>query len=149
MRRRRVHTDSEGRLLEAELQDHIFILRMDGHGVAHPAIAQDLDATLAAFSPVLDDVPRQDRTQLLYREWVIAADAFQRSDQRARSAWNGDPDFLCYMCGRTADQCRVGQSLRTDQRFRKRLNLAVAHEIRAFGLELAARFFRDRVVDDD
>ncbi len=141
MCRRRVHTDPEGRLLEAELQDHIVILRMDRHRVAHSAIAQDLDATLAAFSPVLDDVPRQDRTQLFYRQGIVAADALQRRNQRTRSARYGDPDFLCDECGRSADQCRVRQPLRTDQRFRKQVDLTFVDEVRAFGLEAAARFF--------
>src|SRR5688572_32470565 len=68
MRRRRVHADPERRLLEPELQDDIFVLRVDGHGVAHPAVAQNLDATLASLAPVLDDVPGQDRRELLYRK---------------------------------------------------------------------------------
>src|SRR6476469_7982912 len=73
--RRRVHADPERWLLQPKLQDHVVILRVDGHRVAHAAIAEDLDAAFTPFAPVLDDVPGKNGTQLFDREWKVAADA--------------------------------------------------------------------------
>ena len=81
MRRRRVHADAEGRLLQPELQDDVVVLRVDRHGVPHAAVPEDLDAALAPFPPVLDDIQRQHRAQLLDRERIVAADAGKRRDR--------------------------------------------------------------------
>ena len=63
-----VDHDAEGRLLEPELEDHLLVLRVDRHRVAHPAVPQDLLAALASFRPVLDDVEGQDGAELLDRK---------------------------------------------------------------------------------
>jgi hypothetical protein len=49
VRRRRVDDDPVRRLLQAELQDDLLVAGMDGHGVPHPAVPQDLLAPLAAL----------------------------------------------------------------------------------------------------
>ena len=76
--------------LQAELENHLLVLRVDGHGVAHAAVAQDLFAALAAFPPVLDDIEGQDRAQLLDRQRVVAPDAVERRDQHPRLGRNRD-----------------------------------------------------------
>ena len=48
---------------------------MDRHGVSNAAVAQNLLAALASFTPVLDDVIRQDGAELLDRQRVISANA--------------------------------------------------------------------------
>src|SRR5687768_16508785 len=59
----RVDTDPEGRFAQTELQDDILVFGMDGHRMAHSAVAQDLDAAFTTLPPVADDVPRQDRAE--------------------------------------------------------------------------------------
>ena len=81
----RVHANAIGRLVQAELENDGVVLRVDRHGVAHAAVAEDLLAALAAFAPVLDDVIGEDGAELLDRQRVVAADAFQLGDERARA----------------------------------------------------------------
>ena len=52
VRRRRVHDDPEGRLVQAELEDHVVVGGVNRHRVAHAAVAQHLLAALAALAPV-------------------------------------------------------------------------------------------------
>ena len=82
--RGRVHANAVGRLVQSELEDDGVILRVDRHRVTHAAVAEDLLAALAAFAPVLDDVIREDGAELLDRQRVVAADALQLGDERAR-----------------------------------------------------------------
>src|SRR5687767_16014098 len=89
-----IHADAIGRLVQAELENDGVVLRMDRHGVTHAAVAQDVLAPLAAFAPVLDDVIRQHRTELLDREREVATHAPELSDQRACRGRNGDPYLL-------------------------------------------------------
>ena len=77
VRRRRVHHDPEGRLVQPELEDHVVVCRVDRHGVPHAAVAQHLLAALAAFAPVVDDEVGQDGAELLDRERVVATDALR------------------------------------------------------------------------
>ena len=147
--RRRVDDNPERRLLQTELENHLIVLRMNGHRVAHSAVAQDLFAALAAFSPVLHDIVRKHRTQLLDRERVVAADSFERRHQHARLARNADAAFRGDRHGRLADERRIGQALRRHQHFRQRVHLALVHEVRALRLKLALDLFGDRFVDDD
>ena len=90
MRRRRVDDDAERRLLQAELQDDLVVLRVDRHGVAHAAVPQDLLAALAALAPVLDDVVRKHGAQLLDRQRIVAADAVERRDEHPRVGGHRD-----------------------------------------------------------
>ena len=54
--------------------------------MTHPAVAQDLLAALAAFTPVCHDVERQDGTELFDRQGIVPADAGKLRDQDPR-AW--------------------------------------------------------------
>ena len=90
VRRRRVHADAVRGLVQPELENDGVVLRVDRHGVAHAAVLQDLLAALAAFAPVLHDVIRQNRAELLDRQREVAADALQLGDQRARARRHGD-----------------------------------------------------------
>ena len=112
----RVHHDAERRLLEAELEDHRLVPRVDGHGVAHAAVAEDLLAPLAALPPVADDVEGEDRAELLDRERVVAADARQGRDEHARLGRHRQARLARHLDGGPAHQRGVGQPLRGDER---------------------------------
>ena len=57
---------------------------MDGHGVAHAAVPQDLLAPLAAFLPVANNIEGQDGAELLDGKRVVAADTVQVGDQQVK-----------------------------------------------------------------
>ena len=103
MRRRRVDDDAERRFLETELQNDLLVPRMNRHRVAHAAISQNLLAAFASLTPVLHDVPRQDRGEFFNRERIIAPDSGERGNQHARCGRDADAGFL------GNERLRVGQ----------------------------------------
>ena len=148
MRRRRVDDDAEGRLVKAELEDDLVVLRVNRHRVAHAAIPEDLFAALAAFPPVFDDVVREHGAQLFDRQRIIAADAGERRDENARLRRHGDAALVRDINGGLSDERRIGQPLRRDEDARDRVYLSRVHEVGALRLEFALHLFGDRLVDD-
>ena len=67
MRRRGVDADPESWFFQSKLQDYFLVRGVDRHGVPHATVAKDLDTALTPFPPVLDDVERQNRTELFDR----------------------------------------------------------------------------------
>src|SRR5262245_11041144 len=108
MGRRRVHEDPKGWLLQSKLQDHVLILRMNGHRMTHAAVTQDLNAPFTSLAPVLDDIEREDRAELLDGKRVVTSDAVQRRDQRTCSCRDGDPGLFRDVVSSLPDKCRVG-----------------------------------------
>src|SRR5579864_4563241 len=125
---RRIDDDPERRLLQPEFENDLLVLRMDGHGVAHPAVPQDLLAALAALPPVPDYVIRKDRTELLDRQWKVTADALERGEQDPGAARDADTALVGNVRGGLADQRRVRQPLRRDELPRHRLHVRLVHE---------------------
>ena len=83
--------------------------------MAHPAVAEDLLAAFAAFAPISNHVKRQDRTQLLNLQGIVASNAGQFGDEYAGRWRNGDPGLLGDVGGRTSDKRGVGKALRDDE----------------------------------
>ena len=149
-RRRRVDADAIRGLVQAELEDDLLVARVDRHGVAHAAVAQDLLAALAAFAPVLDDVVREHGTELLDRERMVAADAFQLGEQRARPGRHLEADLLGDVdvadlptSAGFGSRCGVTSALASASASRR------VEEVAALRLELPAHFAVDGLVDDD
>src|SRR6185503_5722943 len=101
------------------------------------------------FAPVFDHVPREDWTELLDREWKIASNPGKRCHQHGCAIRYLQADLLGDVNGGLADEGRVGQSLRGDQRLREPIDLCFVEEIRASSLEFAPYFFGDRLIHDN
>ena len=122
---------------------------MDRHGVAHSAVAKDLFTPLTPLAPVLHHVVRQNRAELLDRQRIIAADAFERRQQHARIGRNADPAFLGDRDGAPADERWIRQPLRRDEHPRQRIHFFFVQEVPTLAFKLALHLRRDRLVDDD
>ena len=144
----RVHTNAVGRLVQPELENDRVVLRVNGHGVTHAAVLQDLLAALTAFAPILHDVVGEHRAQLLDREREVAAHPLKLCDQRAGAGRHGEAAFLGDVDGRLADKRGIRQSLRRDQLPGQRLGLGGRQEVTALVLELPLGLRLDGLVDD-
>jgi hypothetical protein len=121
---------------------------MDRHGVAHAAVAQDLDAPRTSFFPVGDDIEREDRRELLDRQRVIAADPVQLGNEHAGIGGDGDAGGLRDRGRRASHELGVRQPLRAEQGSADSLDLGVRHEVPALLHELAPDLVDDRCIDD-
>ena len=150
VRRRRVDDDAERRLLQAELEDDLLVLRVDRHRVAHAAVPQDLLAALAALAPVADDVEGEDRAELLDRERVVAADARRAAAMSTRvSGGTVMPHFSAMTGADLPTSAGLGSRCGVTSTRATASISAVVQEVAALRLELALDLLGDRLVDDD
>ena len=117
--------------------------------MAGAAVAEELEAALAALVPVPDDVEGEHRRQLFDRQGKVAADAGERRDEGARLGGDLDPRLLGDVGRRLAHDLGVGEALGSDDDPRYRRDLGIAQEVAAVLLHLGDHLVLDRLVADD
>src|SRR5262245_58223141 len=122
---------------------------MNGHGVAHAAVAKNLLAALTTLPPILDNVERQDGTELLNRQGIVAAYSVERRNQQPGAGRNAYTTLLSNRRGRFPDECRIGKALGCDQLSCHRFHLTFQQEVRPLTQELLLDLIHDWFVDND
>ncbi len=79
---------------------------------------------------------------------MVASHARQFDDEDARRLRHGDPHLLRDVHGRSADELRVGQPLRCDERGLQLLRFGRRQEVRALLLHFALERVGDLAIDD-
>src|SRR4029453_6200440 len=122
---------------------------MNGHGVAHAAVAKDLLAPLASLPPILDHIERQDRTEFLDRQRVVASHSVERRDQQLGALRNTYTTLFSNSSCRFSDESRIGKPLGCDQLSCDRFHLAFRQEVRTLTQELLPDLIHNWFVDND